>query len=60
MAVGYVLFIAAQLIKALCDLVDNNTFELLYSIAFKEYKHDPLATQSLFLIVKRASHGPLL
>lgn len=47
-------------IKALRELVDDNTFELLYSIAFKEYKHDPSATQSLYLIVKRASHGPLM
>lgn len=56
MAVGYILCIATQLIKALHDLVDDNTFELLYQIAFRENKHDPLATQSLYLVVKRARH----
>lgn len=35
MVVGYVLCIATQLIKALYDLVDDNTLEFLYLIAFK-------------------------
>lgn len=56
MAKGYVMLIATQLIKALHDLVNVNTVELFYSIAFKEYKHDPLASQSLYLTVKKASH----
>lgn len=57
MAVGYALCIAIQLIKALYDLVDDNTFEFRYPIAFKENKHDPSAyTKSLYFIVKRAGH----
>lgn len=56
MAVGYVLCIGTQLIKALYDLVNGNTLELLNPIALKENKHDPSATQSLYLIVKRAGH----
>lgn len=35
MAVEYGLLIATQLIKALHDLVDGNTLELLYSNSFQ-------------------------